>query len=170
MGINLEIGCGNNPQPGYLHCEKYVDNSNRHFVDLVCDASSVPLPDGSCDSILMFGVFEHFGYFEIQEVLLEIVRLLGKGGTFKFDVPDFDWFLERYMRPELLEKGRDEEWVLKAIFGGQDAPGMFHKWGWNEKRLRAFLEKPNWNFSEVKLIGRQWRDPEPNHLIWECVK
>lgn len=170
MGFNLEIGSGSNPQPGYVHLDRYLDRDSRGLVDVVGDAGRLPFLDGSFDSVLMFGVFEHFGIFEIQEVMLEIVRVLKPGGSFRFDVPDFDWFLERYRDPGKLGKDRTEDWVLKSIFGGQDGPGMFHKWAWNEKRLEDFLRKPNWNFSKVRLAGRQWRDPEPNHLIWECVK
>lgn len=170
MGINLEIGSGSNPHPGYRHCDRYYDRSQRDLLDFVCDAHRLSVPSLSCSNVLMFGVFEHFGFYEVQEVMLEVVRVLEPGGVFRFDVPDFDWFVERYTRPELLTGERNEDWVLKAIFGGQDGPGMFHKFGWNERRLKEFLLKPNWNFSEVKLIGRQWRDPEENHLIWECKK
>lgn len=177
MGINLEIGTGCNPTPGYVHCDFDRDNNCPDALDIVCDARSVPLPDGSCDSILMFGVFEHFGIFEIEDVTAEVFRLLAPGGTFKFDVPDFDWFLEVYrtrIDPHTgkpLDPVRTEEWILKAIFGGQDKPGMFHKWGWNESRLRNFLERRDkWKFDRIKMVGRQWRDPESNHLIWECVK
>lgn len=176
MGKNLEIGSGINPQPGYIHLEAFVDNSNRHLVDIVCDARRLPFADGELDSVLMFGVFEHFGYFEVQDALLEISRTLKAGGVFKFDVPDFDWFVHAYLTGQdkntgkPLEKHRGEEWVIHAIFGGQDKPGMQHGWGWNERRLREFLEKPNWGFSEVRMVGRQWRDQEENHLIWECVK
>lgn len=170
MGIALEIGSGINPQPGYIHCDRYYDRSQRGLLDFICDANCLPIPSNSCSSILMFGVFEHFGIYEIQEVMLEICRVLEPAGTFRFDVPDFDWFVERYLRPELLTGERDEDWVLKAIFGGQDKPGMFHRWGWGERRMREFLLKPNWNFSEVKLVGRQWRDAEKNHLVWDCIK
>lgn len=171
MGINLEIGAGCNPTPGFIHCDFVRDPNCPDALDFVCDARAVPLPDDHCDNILMFGVFEHFGIFEIPDVVAEVFRILAPGGVFKFDVPDFDWFVERYLRPELRDRGRDEDWILKAIFGGQDAPGMFHKWGWNERRLRTFLEtKARWHFSKITMTGRQWRDPEPNHLIWECVK
>ena len=124
----------------------------------------------------MFGVFEHFGFFEVQEVILEVSRVLAPGGVFKFDVPDFDWFIEAYRTGidkntgNLLEPHRNEKWIMHSIFGGQDGPGMFHRWGWNELRLREFLAKPNWGFSSFSLVGRQWRDAEANHLIWECVK
>lgn len=176
MARNLEIGCGSNPQPGYIHTDAFVDSSNRNLVDYVCDARKLPFPDSEFDSVLMFGVFEHFGFFEVQEVLLEISRVLKAGGTLKFDVPDFDWFLHAYLTGQdrntgtRLSSHRDEAWIMHAMFGGQDGPGQFHKWGWNEKRLREFLAKPNWGFSEVRLVGRQWRDPEANHIIWECVK
>ena len=169
MGLSLEIGSGGNPQPGYIHLERFLHRDDRGRADLIGDALCLPFRDRVFDGVLMFGVFEHFGIFEIQQVMLEIVRVLREGGTFKFDVPDFDWFLERYIDPRKLGPGRNEEWVMHAIFGGQEAPGMTHKWAWNEKRMRAFLEKPNWEFRDVKLVGRQWRDPEPNHLIYECT-
>lgn len=176
MGINLEIGSGCNPQPGYIHCDTHRDINCPSALDIVCDARAVPLDSGSCDSILMFGVFEHFGYYEVQEVLLEVWRLLREGGTFKFDVPDFDWFVEAYRTRKCSITGnqidpiRDDMWFMKSFYGGQDTPGMFHKWMWNQKRLEDFLAKPNWRFSSFKLIGRQWRDPEPNHLIYEVIK
>ena len=176
MERNLEIGCGANPQPGYLHTDAFVDDSNRHLVDVVCDARSLPFPDGSFDNVLMFGVFEHFGFFEVQEVLLQVSRVLAPGGVFRFDVPDFDWFIHAYLTGndmrsgQKLESRRDETWIMHAIFGGQDGLGMFHKWAWSERRLREFLAKPNWEFSEIKLVGRQWRDPEENHLIFDCVR
>ena len=143
MGINLEIGSGGNPQPGYIHLERFIHPDDRHLVDVCGDASFLPFGDGAFDSVLMFGVFEHFGIFEIQPVMLEIIRVLRPGGTFKFDVPDFDWFIERYIDPSKLPPGRGDSWVLHAIFGGQEYPGQFHKWCWNERRMREFLMKPN---------------------------
>lgn len=172
----LEIGCGDNPQAGYVHTEMYITEQNIHKVDINCSAKDLPFADESFTSVLLFGVFEHFGYFEVQKVLLEVSRVLKKGGIFRFDVPDFDWFIHAYLTGNdkntnlPLDPIRNEAWVMHAIFGGQDGPGMTHQWGWNEKRLRAFLEKPNWEFSEIRLVGRQWRDPESNHLIWDCLK
>ena len=170
MPFNVEIGCSGNPQPGYIHCDRFFDRSNHADVDVVCDAAVLPFGDGLVDSVLMFGVFEHFGYFEVQEVLLEVSRVLREGGSFKFDVPDFNWFLERYLHPELLEDGRTEEWVLHSLFGWQRHGLDFHRWGWSKRRLEDFLRKPNWNFIDVRFLGRQWRDPESNHLIYECKK
>lgn len=178
MPKNIEIGSGGNPQPGYIHIDAYVDDNTRHLVDIVADARSLPFSDGEIDNVLMFGVFEHFGFFEVQEVLLEISRVLKVGGVFRFDVPDFDWFIEVYRNgctidpftKIALDPHRDMTWVMHAIFGGQDNPGMFHKWGWGEARLTEFLKKPNWEFSDIKLVGRQWRDPESNHLIYDCTR
>lgn len=176
MGKNIEIGSGGNPQPGYIHIDAFVDANTRHLVDIVADARALPFSDGEIDSALMFGVFEHFGLFEASEVLLEISRVLSPGGVFKFDVPDFDWFIHAYLTGEDRNTGReldpirDEAWVMHAIFGGQNGPGMTHKWGWNEARLTEFLKKPNWEFSEINMVGRQWRDPESNHLIYECTR
>ena len=173
---NLEIGCGSNPQPGYLHTDLYVDGSNRGIVDVICDAQNLPFSDSDFDNVLMFGVFEHLGYFEAQKALLEVSRVLKTGGLFRFDVPDFDWFVHAYLTGKdkytgaPLESRRDEMWVMKSIFGGQDGPGMFHKWGWNQTRIEEMLRRPNFEFSDIRLVGRQWRDPEENHLIYDCVR
>lgn len=176
MAINLEIGVGSNPQPGYVHSDFVLTRDNRQHVDIVFSARQIPFRNESVDGILMFGVFEHFGIYDIQEVMLEIFRVLKPSGSFRFDVPDFDWFVEVY-RTEIdpvtgkpLEPHRDERWVMHAIFGGQDGPGMEHKWGWSQRRLEEFLRKPNWPFSAINFLGRQWRDAEENHLIYECVK
>lgn len=166
---SLEIGSGDNPQPGYLHTDRYVDRAYKCPLDLVCDASFLPFRDGVFDSVLMFGVFEHFGIYECETVLLEVSRVVKKGGALKLDVPDFDWFVERYLFPE-KRGGRGEEWILKSIFGGQDGPGQYHRWGWSESRIRRFLSDPKWGFSKILLTGRQWRDPEDNHLVFECIK
>lgn len=172
----LEIGSGGNPQPGYYHVDAYEDSHSAGKLDMVCDARALPFPDGRFDSVLMFGVFEHFGYSEAQEALLEVSRVLSSGGVFKFDVPDFEWFIHAYRTGTDRTTGahlgahRDRNWIMHAIFGGQDGPGQFHRWGWDYDSIHQFLKKPNWGFSEVRLVGRRWRDPEENHLIWECVK
>src|SRR3990167_10391580 len=132
--LSLEIGSGKNPQPGYIHLERFIDRNSIGLVDVCGDAHNLPFYNRSFDSVLMFGVFEHFGIFEIQEVMLEIVRVLKEGGVFRFDVPDFDWFMERYIHPESLGPGRTTQWILHAIFGVQDGSGMEHRWGWNEGR------------------------------------
>ena len=176
MAKNIEIGSGGNPQPSYIHIDAYVDNNTRHLVDIVADARSLPFNDGEIDSVLMFGVFEHFGIFEASQVLLEISRVLKVGGKFKFDVPDFDWFIHAYLTGEdritglKLDPNRDMNWIMHAFYGGQENEGMFHKWGWNQKRLEEFLNKPNFEFSSIEFLGRQWRDPESNHLIYECTR
>lgn len=168
---SLEIGSGGNPQPGYVHMERFVHPNDHHLVDVCGDAFHLPFLGSVFDSVLMFGVFEHFGIFQIQEVMHEILRVLKEGGVFRFDVPDFDWFIERYVDPSKIPPGGyGDSWVLHALFGGQDGPGQFHRWGWNERRMMEFLTKPNWDFKKVELVGRQWRDPFPNHLIWECTR
>jgi len=151
-----------------------VGYKNKHLVDQEADARELPFEDGKFSEVLAFGVIEHFDRFEVKRVFSEVYRVLKSGGIFKFDVPDFDWFAHAYLtgfdkiKGQRISADRDEEWLLKGIFGGQDGPGQYHKWAWNQRRMGIFILSTR--FKSSQLVGRQWRDPEENHLIWECVK
>ena len=134
-------------------------------VDVVGVGSRLPFRSNAFDEIKLYGVFEHFGYFESLQCLAEFLRCLQSGGLLWLDVPNFDWFVEAYRQ---LPSGRTLSWVMHAIFGGQDDPGQFHKWGWTESTLPIVLQEAG--FVDVTLFSRSTRDPEPNHLGYTARK
>jgi hypothetical protein len=57
MGLKLNLGSGQNPQPGFLNVDKYGEP------DLKCDLESFPWPwpDNSASQVLLIHVLEHLG-------------------------------------------------------------------------------------------------------------
>ncbi len=88
-GILLDIGCGRMPYKKILikRTEKYIglDNPTTSKMyhgtdkpDIFADATNIPLPDQSCDTILSFQVLEHLP--DPLIALREIQRLLKPRG------------------------------------------------------------------------------------------
>ncbi|HSV88272.1 MAG TPA: class I SAM-dependent methyltransferase [Bacteroidales bacterium] len=82
-GKVLDIGCGNKPyQELFAHCENYlgcdVVQSSENLVDIICDASSIPLADLSMDTVVSTQTIEHVA--DYRGMLGEAFRILKKGG------------------------------------------------------------------------------------------
>lgn len=65
----------------------YVNVDEATSPDLLCDAASVPLPDGSVDCIVCTEVLEHVP--DPSACVHEAIRLLRPGGVFIVSVPFF---------------------------------------------------------------------------------
>lgn len=85
-GVVLDIGCGNKPYE-YMFSEKAtkyigcdVVQSDLRKVDIICEATNIPLDNNSFDTILCTQVVEHVS--EPEKVFQEAYRLLNKKGIF----------------------------------------------------------------------------------------
>lgn len=84
QGDLLDIGCGNKPylsvfEPGvrsYTGCD--VAQSSMQLVDVICDATSIPRPDASFDTVLSTQAIEHVA--DHRGMIREAVRLLRPDG------------------------------------------------------------------------------------------
>jgi SAM-dependent methyltransferase len=93
-GKVLDIGCGNKPYENefreradqYLGCD--IEQSSLSKVDIVCDATNIPLPSGEFDTVFSTQAIEHIA--EHQQVLNEAYRLLKPGGIMIISGP-FYW-------------------------------------------------------------------------------
>lgn len=85
-GDLLDIGCGNKPYEELLRAKitKYIGcdvvQSSSLCVDVICEATSIPLSANSFDTIFSTQTIEHIGNF--QEMLNESFRLCKPGGYF----------------------------------------------------------------------------------------
>ena len=96
-GKMLDFGCGSKPYAQYFkHTSAYigVDIENpghphlNEQIDVFYDGKKIPFDDNSFDSVFSSEVFEHV--FNMDEVLMEIHRVLKPGGKLLFTCP-FAW-------------------------------------------------------------------------------
>jgi SAM-dependent methyltransferase len=93
-GDLLDIGCGNKPfEPLFENrISRYfgVDMAQSHLnkVDLICDATRIPLPDAHVDTVFCTQTIEHV--FDHGKMLAEAFRLLKPGGHLILSGP-FYW-------------------------------------------------------------------------------
>lgn len=84
IGKLLDIGCGNKPYKAYFkdyvkeHIGCDIVQSSENAVDVICEATSIPLPDNNFNTILCTQVIEHVA--DHNELLKEAYRLLNQGG------------------------------------------------------------------------------------------
>ncbi len=82
----LDVGCGQKPyQRFFKGIYMGIDHEQNTKADIVCDSTSIPLPDNSFDGILATQVLEHTA--DVPGTLREINRLLKPGGICFISVP-----------------------------------------------------------------------------------
>ncbi len=85
-GKVLDIGCGNKPYKDlftsniseYIGCD--IAQSSSNCVDVLCEATKIPLPDDSFDTVFSTQTIEHVGDF--QDMVNEAYRVCKPGGHF----------------------------------------------------------------------------------------
>jgi SAM-dependent methyltransferase len=85
-GRLLDIGCGNKPYQDWLrpfsteHIGCDIIQSSSNCVDVICEATQIPLENNSFDTVFSTQTIEHVGDF--QEMVNEAFRVLKPGGHF----------------------------------------------------------------------------------------
>ena len=95
-GLLLDIGCGSKPYMVFFNVEKYIGidllesghNHSTSKIDLFYDGKSIPFKEESFDYVFSSEVFQQV--FELDVLLIEINRVLKKGGKLAFTCP-FVW-------------------------------------------------------------------------------
>ena len=95
-GRVLDIGCGNKPYEaafagrttGYVGCD--VMQSDRERVDILCEATRIPVPDESFDTVFSTQTIEHVA--DHRGLIAEAFRVLKPGGVFILSGPMY-WHL-----------------------------------------------------------------------------
>lgn len=126
-----EIGCGERKEFNNSIC---IDIRQTGKTDVIADARKLPFKDGSFSHIYSSHVIEHFSHNEINDVLIEWIRVLKDNGTFELRCPD--------LRARALIFFLRPSWDnVKNIYGGQDYKGNFHNCGLTYGLLKDVLNR-----------------------------
>jgi len=155
-GKVLDIGCGNKPYKDlFHHCESYtgcdIVQSSENLVDIICNASAIPLADDSMDTVLSTQTIEHIG--DYKRMLSEAFRVLKKSGNIILSGPmywhiheaphDYYRFTKFGFQYILEEAGFEMEEILPnggkwALFG-QAILHIFPEWLVNKRWFRRIV-------------------------------
>jgi len=153
--VALNLGCGSKPIPGVINCDLHSDLADRR-VDAL-DLSGFDA--GSVDLVEHHHLLEHLSISDAQAGFAEWWRVLRPGGLLVITCPDLDAVARTWLRA-----GHEARWteVIHFIYGSQEHPGMFHRSGYDRRRL-------------VELLGRHgfevvfWSSPFPRRATPSMV-
>jgi predicted SAM-dependent methyltransferase len=142
--LRLNLGCGPNSRPGWLNIDLFHSGA-----DLQLDLRKRwPFPDDSVAYIYSEHVFEHFEFSEeVPHVLSESLRVLQDRGVFDVGVPDTEWPIRVYGKPD------DHYWNFAPTWHPESCEtqldhinyhfrqGEQHKYAWDEETLTRSLRR-----------------------------
>lgn len=136
--LKLNVGCGHVRIPEYVG----VDKHETPAVDVRADILSLPYENGTVDAVRLDHVLEHLPYRKAPTALLEMARVLKRGGTIRVGVPDMRGVCEAYLAadqaaPEVARAVKNT--VLRHCFGSQTAEGQYHLSGWDDQTLADLM-------------------------------
>jgi len=137
--VKLEIGCGDNPQPGYIHADIRPTAHVEYVFNMEKDP--VPFPDNSVDELLTNHVLEHMSWRSLPFVMSEWLRVLKPGGRIFFRTPNLEFIVKNYIAGKVTPEHPVDTgfvqthlastvtpgwWANIKLFSGQDYPANFH--------------------------------------------
>jgi predicted SAM-dependent methyltransferase len=154
----LEIGSGKKPMEGYLHFDIRSDVN----ADVVGDAIALPFKEGEFDEVFTRFFLEHLKRPEARTALLEMYRVLAKGGRLEIIVPNISYFFKLF----LAETGQKKEWALNKIYGFENYEEDHHFFGYDEETLSKYLEEAGF----VKIEQINSKEDEEQYLAMQAHK
>lgn len=183
--MNVNVGCGRSPTPGWRNYDNsltlrlarwpvivgllrrlgLLDDAQAGFARATvatdvewADATALPLPDTSADTVYSSHMLEHLSRVEAERFLVEARRILKPGGVLRVAVPDVRRAAERY-----LADGEADAFVARLHMVA-DAPRSVlawlrlmivgprqHQWMYDGKSLVRLLER--FGFESVTVVA-----------------
>jgi len=168
----LELGCGRDPNPGYIHLD--VDGAFPHIEYVHDIAKPLPFPDAIMGEVLANHVIEHISYRKILSLFKEVFRVLVPGGHVKFRTPDLQFISRTYLDGgKTPEHPPDEQyieenfgkvspswWAILKLFSAQDRSGNIHYACYDFPTLKVMLERVGFDRVERTPFGREYSPGE----------
>ena len=129
-----------------------MDMIDRPHVNIVHDIREYPYPiaDDTYDIIYMSHILEHIPWFQTQDCLVELKRILKPDGVLEIWVPDLEKLVQAYLNPELNKKDgwykfneeRDPvKWFNGRLFTYGPGEENWHRAAFDRPYLRRCLNK-----------------------------
>lgn len=136
MSTALNLGCGTH----HLDIEGYdktlnVDVRPEVKPDVIADLFSLPVDPASVGLVHMSHVLEHFTGTDGRRLLRYIHTLLEPGGKIWIVVPSLE-----YASMQILRDGKPNATSYDILFGHQEYPQNFHKFGFTLRSLKEYME------------------------------
>ena len=93
----LQIGCGDNPLPGWLNTEYFPDRADLVHLDAT---GRFPFPDASFDRVYSEHVIEHLPLDGGINLLAESCRVLRPGGRIRISTPPLEFLVSLVEQPD----------------------------------------------------------------------
>lgn len=132
--VLVHIGCGSKNSPEFIN----VDARPFPHVHIITD-NITTIPDfrnATVDMVYMCHILEHIKQDNLKKVLLEMKRILKKGGVLRLSVPDFDRIIEIYNG-----SGNDINAIRHPLMGGQNHEYNIHYSVFNCRYLSVLLKE-----------------------------
>ncbi len=122
-------------------------------VDFLGDVRDLSqFPDECCEKIYASHVMEHIGQKDFLPTLKGVHRILCKGGTLYFSVPDLEVLCRLFLRSDLNPSEHFD--VMRMMFGGQTDDYDFHYIGLSAEFMTDFLRLAGFSsFRRVSSFG-----------------
>ena len=138
MFERVNVGCGDNPLPGYINLDIDAGEGRRQ-----CDVrEGLPFVAGSMAEVRADQFLEHLTLAELAAFLDDCKRVLCVGGEVRFSFPDIDGIAKAAARGDLDGVPIDEESSQADVPKGFAVLNFMHS-GWGHKAIltTTFVER-----------------------------
>ncbi len=127
MSIKLNVGASPIWDRLGWHIVDHKPSRGSQAVSMVSDASNIPLPDESCETVFCSHVVEHIPNVQIKQTLREFNRVLEVGGILRLLTPDLFKIASAYAAKdeEFFRRALDEDESIRTDMG---FGGMLANW------------------------------------------
>ncbi len=145
-GLRLNVGCGDITLDDYIN----IDYRDLPGVDIVADATAIPVKSGGAIEIIASHLVEHFSPFRLENVLLPYWRsLLAPGGQLIIVAWDGAAMLNAVSEGKMTFEAFRE-----ALFGAQEYEADFYLNLITLDTITESLKRSGFKFVEVNYCAR----------------